>query len=270
VINGPRGFDMIGSTVYVAIYFSDLVAKVDLESKRYDKVAQIALGPEPNMTMVRRGEMYFHDADICFQQWQSCSSCHPNARVDGLNWDLMNDDIGNPKNAKSMLLAHETPPAMSFGIRATAEEAVRAGIRHIQFAVPPEEDQVPESIDQYLKALQPIPSPHLVDGKLSEAAERGKTLFFSERIGCGHCHPAPLYTDKKLHDVGSRGELDRRDDFDTPTLIEAWRTAPYMHDGHYATIKELIEKGKHGAFGGDIDSLTEQELDDLVEFVLSL
>ena len=47
-----------------------------------------------------------------------------------------------------------TPPAMSFGIRPSAEDAVRAGIRHIQFAVPPEEDKVPESIDEYLKALR--------------------------------------------------------------------------------------------------------------------
>ena len=238
---------MIGAKVYVAVYFSDLLAMVDLESKLYNKVTEIPLGPEPEMTMARRGEMYFHDADICFQQWQSCSSCHPNARVDGLNWDLLNDDIGNPKNAKSMLLAHKTPPAMSFGIRPTAEDAVRAGIRHIQFAVPPEEDKVPESIDEYLKALEEVPSPHLVDGKLSEAAERGKVLFFSEQVGCASCHPEPLYTDLKTHDVHSRGPYDRRDTFDTPTLVEVWRSAPYMHDGHYATMKDLFVVGKHGA-----------------------
>ncbi len=270
VVNGPRGLDVIGSKVYVAVYFSDLIAMVDLESKRYDRVAVIPLGPEPKMSLARRGEMYFHDADICFQQWQSCSSCHPNARVDSLNWDLLNDDIGNPKNVKSMLLAHKTPPSMSSGIRATAEEAVRAGIRHIQFAVPPEEDKVPESIDAYLMSLTPVPSPHLVKGKLSAAAERGKTLFFSKRIHCGKCHPAPLYTDQKLHNVGSRHALDRRDTFDTPTLIEVWRSAPYLHDGHFFTIKDLILKGKHGAKGGDIESLTKQELNDLVEFVLSL
>ncbi|MGM0488429.1 MAG: cell surface protein [Planctomycetota bacterium] len=270
LLKGPRGFDVIGSNVYMAVYFGDALAMVDLESKRYDKVSVIQLGPEPELTMRRRGEMFFHDADICFQQWQSCSSCHPDARVDGLNWDLMNDGIGNPKNAKSMLLAHETPPAMSFGVRATAEDAVRAGIRHIQFAVPPEEAKVPESIDQYLKRLEAVPSPHLVDGELSESAKRGKELFFSERTGCSICHPEPLYTDMKTHDVGSRSELDRRDDFDTPTLIEVWRTAPYMHDGHYTSVKELIGEGKHGATAGDIESLTEKELDDLVEFVLSL
>ena len=268
LINGPRGLDVIGTTVYVAVYFSDLLAVVDLEDKSYYPVKVIHLGPEPEMTVQRRGEMHFHDADLCFQHWQSCSSCHPDARVDALNWDLMNDGLGTPKNVKNMLLAHKTPPAMSTAVRDTAEEAVRAGITHIQFAVRPEEDAV--AIDEYLKALQPVPSPLLVDGKLSKAALRGKELFFSERIGCGECHPEPLYTDLTMHDVGSRGQYDRRDDFDTPTLIEAWRTAPYMHDGHYTTMKELFKEGKHGEYGGDVESLTEKELDDLIEFVLSL
>ncbi len=270
LINGPRGLDVIGSKVYIANYFGDLLTMVDLDSKLYDKVTVIALGPEPEMDAIRRGEMFFHDADICFQQWQSCSSCHPNARVDALNWDLLNDDIGNPKNGKSMLLSHKTPPSMSFGVRSTAEEAVRAGIRHIQFAVPPEEEKVPEAIDEYLKALQPVPSPYLVDGKLSESAERGKALFESEKIGCATCHPAPLYTDLKLHDVGSRGPYDRRDDFDTPTLIEVYRTAPYMHDGHYANLKDLFLVGKHGNQAGELDGLTEQQIADLIEYVMSL
>jgi cytochrome c peroxidase len=109
-----------------------------------------------------------------------------------------------------------------------------------------------------------------VDGKLSAAAERGKALFFSERLGCNTCHPEPLYTDLKLHDVGSKGQYDRASEFDTPSLIECWRTAPYMHDGHHTTIQELLKMDKHGKETGDIEGLTDQEIADLAEFVLSL
>lgn len=270
VINGPRGLDVIGAKVYVAAYFSDAIAMVDMESKLYDKVTVIPLGPEPELTLQRRGEMNFHDADICFQQWQSCASCHPDVRVDGLNWDLLNDGIGTPKNVKSLLLCYETPPSMSAAVRMTAEEATRAGIERIQFAVPPAADQVPESLDAFLKALKPVPSPHLVDGKLSESAERGKLLFFTEKVGCATCHPAPLYTDLQMHDVGSSVPYDRRLDFDTPTLVEVWRTAPFMHDGHFTTIKDLFVTGKHGGKSGELDGLTEQDINDLTEFVLSL
>jgi len=44
---------------------------------------------------------------------------------------------------------------------------------------------------------------------------------------------------------------------------------PYLHDGRHATIKALIQNGKHGNTRGQIDRLTEEEVDDLVEFVLS-
>jgi len=273
-INGPRGLAVIGSKVYVALYFSDNLAVVDLESKSRRPVTTVALGTKPELTKARRGQMLFNDATLCFQHWQSCASCHPDARVDGLNWDLMNDGLGNPKNVRSMLLAHRTPPAMSTGVRPDAEAGVRKGFTHILMAVRPEEEST--AIDEYLKSLRPVPSPHLVDGKLSPAAERGKKLFFDEEVGCAKCHPAepeqePLYTDLLVRDVASRGEYDRRDAFDTSTLIECWRTAPYMHDGHYTTMKELLTKGKHGnPGGGDVDKLTEQQIDDLVEFVLSL
>ena len=267
-VNGPRGLTIIGAKAYVAVYFSDKLAVVDLEPTPGYPVTPVALGPQPVLTPQRRGEIFFNDATLCFQHWQSCSSCHPNTRVDALNWDLMNDGMGNPKNVRSMILAHKTPPAMSSGVRGDAEAAVRSGLTHIQFSVRPDEDAV--AMDEYLKALQPVPSPHLVDGQLSESAKRGKELFFSERVGCAQCHPEPLYTDLEMHDVGSRGQYDRRDDFDTPTLVECWRTAPYMHDGHYTTMKSLFTEGKHGKKGGDVEGLNEKEINDLVEFVLSL
>ena len=220
------------------------------------------------MTEARRGEMLFHDARLCFQQWQSCATCHPDARVDGLNWDLMNDGYGNPKNTKSMLLAHRTPPAMSESVRESAEMAVRAGFRNILFQQCAEQDA--QAVDAYLKSLTPAPSPHLVRGALSPAAERGKKLFFSARVGCGECHPAPLFTDLKQHDVGSRAASDHGDSFDTPSLVEAWRTAPYLHDGRYRSVEELLSQGKHGLTADSTAKLSEQERADLVEYVLSL
>ena len=37
------------------------------------------------------------------------------------------------------------------------------------------------------------------------------------------------------------GPLDNPGDrFQTPSLVELWRTAPYMHDGHYRTVKEIF------------------------------
>lgn len=306
---GPRGLAAAGSKFYATQYFSDSIVAVELDSQPavgdgpaeevevpylggYDyaadsnsgsdyssspyastqptynsyQVRSIPLGPKPQLTLERRGELLFNDATICSQQWQSCASCHPDGRTDGLVWDLMNDDQGNPKNTKSMLFSHVTPPSMATGVRATAEVAVRSGLEHILFAYRPEDEAA--AIDAYLMSLEPVPSPHLVDGELSPSAERGREVF--ERVSCDRCHPAPLYTDLKMHNVGTTGYYDYRDRFDTPTLVEVWRTAPYVHDGRYVTLKELFTTGKHGLKGREGKKLSEQEIDDLVEFVLSL
>ena len=119
---GPRAVALIGAQAYVGNVFSDTLAVVDITAK-YPRWESIPLGPKPQLTSAEKGELYFHDATLCLQGWQSCSTCHPGgARMDGLNWDLTNDGIGNPKNTKSLLLAHRTPPAMSMGVRETAEQ----------------------------------------------------------------------------------------------------------------------------------------------------
>jgi hypothetical protein len=129
---------------------------MDLNGKNVQKQV---LGAPLAFTKVGKGDMYFHDATICFQNWQSCATCHPNdARMDGLNWDLLNDGMGNPKNTKTLLLSHQTPPCMATGIRKNAEVAVRSGVKYILFMEG--EDEIYESIDEYLKSLKPLPSPY--------------------------------------------------------------------------------------------------------------
>jgi len=188
------------------------------------------------------------------------------ARADGLNWDLLNDGMGNPKQTKNMLLSHQTPPVMVSGIRGNAEAAVRSGLKFIQFAVRPEEDAV--AIDEYLKSLEPVPSPHLEDGELSKSAQRGKKLF--KQAGCIDCHPAPLYTDLQSYDVGIGTGREQGMKFDTPTLIENWRTAPFLYDGRAATMMDVIKIHNPKDTHGKTSQLSEKELADLAEFILSL
>jgi len=212
-------------------------------------------------SQIDKGERIFHDATYCFQNWQSCNSCHPgDGRTDGLNWDLLNDGVGNPKNTKSLLYSHVTPPSMISGIREKAEMAVRAGFTHIQFTEISEDNAI--CVDEYLKSLRPVPSPWLVDGKLSEKAERGKKVF--ERLGCGACHSGPYYTDLNMYRIGQ--DIEFKKGWDTPTLIEVWRTAPYLFDGRAATMKDVYTIHKHGIE----QEVSEKEMDELVEYVNSL
>jgi YVTN family beta-propeller protein len=267
--NGPRSLALVRGQAWVPGYFSDSIDVVNPEAAG-GTVRSVALGPVMPPTVVRRGEMAFNDATFCFQNWQSCATCHSfDARVDGLNWDLLNDGIGSPKNVKSLLLAHRTPPAMSLGVRRNAEAAVRAGFRHIQFATP--DPAIADAVDEYLRSLTPTPSPRLEKGRLSAAARRGEKLYRDRKVGCARCHPDDRFTDLQSYDVGTGNAQERPGTvFDTPTLVELWRTAPYLHDGSALTLREVLTTRNRGDKHGVTSQLTTAQIDDLVAYVLSL
>lgn len=97
---------------------------------------------------------------------------------------------------------------------------------------------------------------------LAEDADRGRELFFG-RANCASCHSGPLFTDQRFHalglpafgpgrtrpfdpmprDVGRMGETDLLEDayrFRTPPLRNVALTAPYGHNGAYATLEGII------------------------------
>lgn len=256
--NGPRHFVLSKNRLIIPTYFADVLNIVDVTSR---KVTAVEMNAGRSETKEQKGEKYFNDAAHCYQGWQSCNGCHPgDARTDGMNWDLMNDGVGNPKNCKSLLHSHVTPPNMISGIRANAEIAVRAGFKYIQFYEP--EEEMAECVDAYMKSLRPVPSPYLVNGEFSEKAKAGRAIF--DKLKCGECHSGPYYTDLKMHRIGADIEFDKG--WDTPTLIESWRTAPYLFDGRAATMQDVFEQHKHG-----IDrKVSKKEIEALTEYVNSL
>ena len=256
--NGPRNLSISDGKLLIPTYFSDTLNIVDIAT---ETIKTVAYNTKRKESAENTGEKVFNDASYCYQNWQSCNGCHPgDARTDGMNWDLMNDNIGNPKNCKSLLYSHATPPSMISGIRATAELAVHAGFKFIQFS---EVDPVLLGcVDTYLKALRPLPSPLLVNGVLSDSANKGRKVF--EKLQCDLCHSGPYYTDMKMHRIGDNIEFEAG--WDTPTLIEVWRTSPYLFNGRAATLKDVFSVYKHGI----TEKISERDIDELVEYVNSL
>ncbi len=100
---------------------------------------------------------------------------------------------------------------------------------------------------------------------LTAQERRGLELFFTEsepRLGkfgadCFHCHGGALFTDNSFHnngleptsDVGLEGVTGVATDrykFATPSLRNVALTAPYMHDGRFATLEEVVEHYNRG------------------------
>lgn len=259
--NGPRKMAVSkdGGKLYIPTYFSDTLNLFGVADNKVEVAPWVKNRKESD---VQAGERIFNDATFCFQNWQSCNGCHPgDARSDGMNWDLMNDGIGNSKNCKSLLYSFFTPPCMISGIRSDAAIADRKGFTHIQFYNIPEEMAL--QVDAYVKSLKAVPSPYLVNGQLSEKAKQGQKVF--DKLKCGDCHNGEYYTDMQMHRIGEDIEFEKG--WDTPTLREVWRTAPYLFDGRAATMKEVFQVHKHGI---EDKKVSEKDIDALVEYVNSL
>jgi YVTN family beta-propeller protein len=262
---GPRSLAIVDNKVYIAGYFSDSLDVVALNPSGAPTLSRVALSTPKPLTRQRQGESNFCDASLCMQKWQSCHSCHPFTRPDALNW-ILNSEVSAPKNVKSMLYTFQTPPTSWAGKRPAAggqDGSVRAGIRSELF-IDPNED-VAIALDTFLMRLKPVPSPHLVKGRLSESAKRGKLLY--TRVGCHYCHPAPLYTNLKSYNVGVTDPFDANTSWDTPTVIESWRTGPYGHLGSFDRLEDIILLRGHSL---DASTLSAQEIKELLEYILSL
>lgn len=126
---------------------------------------------------------------------------------------------------------------------------------------------------------------------MDDAAVRGMALF-KGKARCILCHNGPNFTDNRFHNLGvpqvgpqkedlgryyvTKQEKDKRA-FKTPTLRSITETAPYMHDGVFQTLEEVIDFLDKG--GGDDPNrspllqplgLTTQEKEDLLAFLNAL
>ena len=65
-------------------------------------------------------------------------------------------------------------------------------------------------------------------------------------------------------------EVDFRSRFDTPSLLECYRTGPFLHDGRAETLREIFTMHNAENMHGLTNGLTEIELDDFVAFLRTL
>ena len=135
-------------------------------------------------------------------------------------------------------------------------------------------------------------------GHLSEQELNGLNVFQDENKGdCFHCHGGvhnPLWTDNKFHNNGLdddftdlglglvTGDPNDNGKFKTPSLRNLVFTAPYMHDGRFTTIEEVINHYSEGLknsptidplmknVGSGGVRLSEKDKDDLKAFLLTL
>jgi YVTN family beta-propeller protein len=252
-----------GKTLVVANYLGDSLTVID--TKSLNVVRHIALGgPEPDA--VRRGEILFNSGKMTFHGQFSCASCHPGGGSDGLTWDLTRDGVGNFKKTKSLFGVKDTAPYGWEGSSPTLEDRIAGTLRTLH-QHEPEGTEVAD-IAAYLRSLPP-PRPPPVKDEDRPAAARGKKLF-EDKGQCAKCHQGPTFQDGKSHDVGTRGDTDTTNRFDTPSLRGVARENVFLHDGRARTLEEVFTKHNESKKHGAGHELSKDELADLLKYLSSL
>jgi cytochrome c peroxidase len=155
------------------------------------------------------------------------------------------------------------------------------------------------AFDAYFDRVVSIDSPfdRWRDGDakaLAEDAQRGFAVFVGKG-GCIDCHEGPMFSDFAYRNTGighnaantidDSGRFELTNDpadlgmFVTPSLRNVAQTAPYMHDGAFETLRDVVEFYRRGGDPGGVGTrdprivsldLTDEDASDLVAFLEAL
>jgi hypothetical protein len=253
---------------YVANTFADSISVVDLDQAEI--VNEISLGRTPALSLADRGEHLFYDAELSFDGWFSCHSCHPDGHTTGLLNDNLGDaSYGAPKRILSLLGTNDTGPwgwnGSQFWINDQVVKSIDTTMRHTQ----PHffDDASVGALTDYLRSLQPPPSLLAARGESLDTARIRRGALIFERYDCDRCHAPPTYTSERIVDVGLEDEVGHTE-FNPPALRGVSQQDAWLHDNRAKSLRDVFEK-----FGHPDDTtleLSSTEVGDLVWFLNSL
>jgi DNA-binding beta-propeller fold protein YncE len=235
--DGPAGVDVDPATRTAVVWnqFSHDLAIVSLASGEVERIP-VAGDPLPRDVAAGR-RLFFSELDHSVSRdGRACASCHPDGRDDGLVWKLG----GGPRQTPTLVGRLERGPYGWLGKHTTLEGNMNETMSRLGgtgMSAPHLAELAAYMRRGLLTPQRSAPSVH--DAAL---ADRGKELFESEAVGCGGCHVLGEGTsDHKPHDVGSHAKDDSDKAFRTPPLLFLANTAPYFHDGRYATLEAVLD-----------------------------
>jgi len=229
-----------------------------------------ATGTAPaSAELIAQGKALFNDTKLSGDGKWACASCHPNnGHTDNKTYvgvNVVKDGDSQGRSTPTMW-GVTTRAAFSWAGTAPSLEANIRGIivNRMKGAEPSKETLA--ALVAYLGSLTYPPNPNLnPDGTPSAsapaAAKRGYELF-KGKAGCGTCHQGVAYDKKDVEDVETGGK------FKVPALRVVSQTAPYFHDGRFASLDETVKyMWEYVKKAGTSENLTDADLKDLVEFL---
>ncbi|MCA9076304.1 MAG: c-type cytochrome [Planctomycetaceae bacterium] len=285
--HNPRAIRVAPDSQTIYVYNALDFHVVAYDAETIEPIATIDVCENPLSDEVLTGKRLFYSAlqPMSGRHWISCSSCHPDGDPDGRTWQNP-EGLRNTQALFGMAWTHPIHWSADRDEVQDFEHTIRGDLMQgrglIKGEVHPSLEEPNLGLSASLDALAAYSntheftlSPHAKDG-LSDTAERGRELFFSEETKCATCHGGPFFTDSttgQLHDVGT-GTADQSEKmapaYDTPTLLGVYRTAPYLHHGMAVTLEDVLTTQNPNDLHGKTSHLSVDEINDLVAFLKSL
>ena len=258
---------------------------------------------------IKLGRKLYYDTKLHPDQNLSCSSCHDqqssfstygsnslphinlgfsdkflwNGKIEGTLEDIMLFEVNDFFQTNLDLLREDNEyPNMFY--RAFGSSEITS-------------ERTAFALAQFLRTINSFKSKYDLQnqglGTMTPEEWDGYDIFYSERGDCFHCHSGVLFTDNLFHNNGldinpssGRGEVSLNSSdigkYKTPTLKNIEYTGPYMHDGRFQTLEEVVEFYSTGLnWSSTIDplminvgsggvNLTSEEKNNLVLFLKTL
>lgn len=255
--------------VYVANALLNEIQIVDLHERKLAR--SIPLGGASEPSLAKRGEAIFYDARRSLDQWYSCHTCHWEGGANSVTMDTHNDNTSFTfKTVLPLRNVAQTGPWTWHGWQEDLHAAMKKSLTEtMQGPEPTDEDA--EAVLAFLATLDAPPNPYRqADGSLSAEAQRGEAVFQSAAANCLQCHTGDLATDGQIHDVGTGGNHDWYEGYNTPSLAGVYRKVLLLHDGRAKSLEQLLT-GKHSPEKvAGTRALTPEEVADLAAYLRSL
>jgi len=292
VADNPRGI-VIDETRGLAFVSNSLAGTVTaIDTANYEAIEEIRVTDLPLPPVLLTGKRLFHSSarqDVAKAAWISCNTCHIEGEHDSRTWLLqftgdvpLGADPVVRRNTTSLLGMIETYPlrwSAEWDESADSEFSIRFeqfgtglidGDMHPTLGLPNQGRSYElDALATFIDSLRVPARQHA----LTPIEAQGKALFESDVTGCSVCHPAPLYTDLKQHDVGTvvqQGAEWFGPTIDTPTLRLLYDSAPYFHDGSAPTLWDALTYPSPKSEHDLSKTLSESEIHALISFLLAL
>lgn len=269
----PRGIVLSpdGTQAYVMNYLSRDVSVLDLSNTvQRPELARIQVSDEVLPDDMWRGKVFFNNANdprLSSLGWVSCASCHVDGGVDGTSWHT-------PEGLRQTQPLWQLAGSAPFHASATRDEVqdfesdieqFMGGVGLAPGAAAPLLGEPNSNRSTDLDALanftlRGIRVPNATAGEPALVTQ-GRNLFVS--AGCHTCHGGVNWTNSQLPNNRITDTLEVRDalrdvgtfnpnhdilgenGFDIPTLLGIHASAPYLHDGSAATLKDVFDNITH-------------------------